>query len=83
MELYEELGGVNSKDDFLKFLNSLINDNTNNDEEWENRSIAEYLGSIRSWVEDMEGYYKNNNLSVPKINWNFLATIFYVGKIYE
>ena len=50
----------------------------------ENISIQEYLESVSSWVEDMEGYYKNTNQEIPNnINWDFIATLFYVGNIYE
>ena len=50
----------------------------------ENISIQEYLESVSSWVEDMEGYYKNTNQEIPNnINWDFIATLFYVGSIYE
>ena len=39
---------------------------------------------ISSWVEDMEGYYVNMGLEMPSdINWQFIANLFYVGKIYE
>ena len=50
----------------------------------ENISIQEYLESVSSWVEDMEGYYKNTNQEIPNnIKWDFIATLFYVGSIYE
>ncbi|MGE5549302.1 MAG: hypothetical protein ACM3ZC_02075, partial [Bacteroidota bacterium] len=68
---------------FIDFLYLLSKDFENNQDEWENRSIGEYLEGIQGWVEDMEGYYKNSNLPVPQdINWYFIALVFYVGKIY-
>lgn len=84
MSIYQEIKNVKTKEDFLKFLGILAEDNRNNTEEWENKTIESYLESIQSWIEDMEGYYENNNLEVPKnIDWNFFANVFYVGKIYE
>jgi hypothetical protein len=36
------------------------------------------------WVEDMDGYYKNNNIQTPEnISWNFFANVLYAAKIYE
>ena len=84
MNIYTEIKNVKTKEDFLRFLEMLANDRKINALEWENKSVEDYLLSIQSWTEDMEGYYENNNLEVPQnINWNLIATIFYVGKIYE
>ena len=71
------LGNIKNKKDFLQFM-ELFGKNI------ENISIQEYLESVSSWVEDMEGYYKNTNQEIPNnINWDFIATLFYVGSIYE
>lgn len=75
---------VNSKEEFLEFLYELRCDKEQKSEEWENRDITSYLEGICSWVEDMEGYFENMDMDVPTdINWEFIATLFYVGKIYE
>ncbi|WP_447402971.1 MULTISPECIES: DUF7660 family protein [unclassified Lysinibacillus] len=40
--------------------------------------------AIEGWMEDMEGFYENSGLDTPKnIDWNFLANMLYVDKIYE
>jgi len=84
MELYKELEKVSDKEQFTKFISSLANDFKLKPDEWENSDIESFLQGVKSWVEDMEGYYENNNLPIPNdINWNFIATIFYVGKLYE
>ena len=75
---------VKSKEDFISFINKLSEDNQINNDEWENEDILSYLEGISSWVEDMDGYYKNMKLDVPtNVDWKFIATLFYVGKIYE
>ena len=77
MEYVKLLGNIKNKKDFLQFM-ELFGKNI------ENISIQEYLESVSSWVEDMEGYYKNTNQEIPNnINWDFIATLFYVGNIYE
>lgn len=84
MEIYKEVKKVSTKDEFTRFIDLLIKDYTSNLDEWENRNIEDFLEGMKSWVEDMEGYYINNNLPVPEdIDWNFFASIFYAGKIYE
>ena len=75
---------VKSKEDFISFINKLSEDNQINNDEWENKDILSYLEGISSWVEDMDGYYKNMKRDVPtNVDWKFIATLFYVGKIYE
>jgi hypothetical protein len=84
--MYEALNKVESKEDFTEFINILMRDFKENPGEWEDHSkpVISYLESIKAWVQDMDGYYMNTRQDVPKdINWNFIATLLYVGKIYE
>ncbi len=84
---YDYIGGRNdniSRDDFIAILNNLSRDNRCCNNEWENKDISSYLEAIASWVEDMDGYFENMNLDMPEnIDWQFIATLFQVGKIYE
>lgn len=76
-EHIEMLGKIKNKSDFLKFMQLYI-------PTIEDLSIRDYLESVASWVEDMDGYYKNTNQEMPQnINWDFISTLFYVGSIYE
>jgi len=78
------INNVKTKEDFIKFIHELREDKEKKDVEWENKDISTYLEGVCSWVEDMEGFFDNMNLEIPKdINWSFIATLFYVGKIYE
>lgn len=71
------LGKIKNKNDFLKFMELYIST-------IKELSIIDYLESIRAWAEDMEGYYKNIDKEIPQdVNWDFIATLFYVGSIYE
>lgn len=84
MKVNEMIENVKSKEDFISFINKLSEDNQINNDEWENKDILSYLEGISSWVEDMDGYYKNMKRDVPtNVDWKFIATLFYVGKIYE
>lgn len=84
MNLHKSIDMIQTEDDFIEFVNLLIKDNAPNPSKWENKSAAEYLKGIASWVEDMNGYYDNMNLQKPTdIDWKFIAALLYVGKIYE
>lgn len=84
MDIIEKIDGIKDKEDFISFINFLLTDNRVNNDEWENKDILSYLDAISSWVEDMEGYYQNMKIDIPaNIDWKFIASLFYVGKIYE
>ena len=84
MELQEYIGSISNKEDFIKFIEKLKYDNLFNYNEWENNDISSYLEGICSWVEDMDAYYENMKIKKPiNIDWNFIAMLFYIGKIYE
>ena len=84
MDFVKTINGIKDKKDFLEFLEFLVDDLKNNSNEWENKSLESYLNAIASWVEDMEGYYLNNNLPIPEnINWRVFADILIAAKMYE
>jgi len=80
----KKINEINSKEDFINFIELLVSNLKNNPEEWTNKSLPEYLESISSWTEDMEGYYQNNDMPVPEnINWKVFANILIAAKMYE
>lgn len=80
----KKINEINSKEDFINFIELLVSNLKNNPEEWTNKSLPEYLESISSWTEDMEGYYQNNDMAVPEnINWKVFANILIAAKMYE
>lgn len=79
-EHYSELiGKISDKEAFMFFMDFFIKDMKTVKE----KGLHDYLNSINSWIGDMEGYYINTKQQIPDIDWNILATILYVGKIYE
>ena len=84
MDFNSIINDVNSKEDFMNFLTQLRLDKQQKSEEWENDEITSYLEGICSWVDDREGYFDNMYIEMPTdIDWRFIATLFYAGKIYE
>ena len=80
----EIIYGINSKEDFVNFVELLASNLKNNPEEWANKTLPEYLESISSWTEDMEGHYQNNDISIPEnVNWKVFANILIAAKMYE
>lgn len=84
LNIYNRINNIKSKEELIDFLDFLSKDRRKKKDEWENNTIEDYLASISSWIEDMEGYYEYINKPIPNNqNWSFIATLFYVGKIYE
>ncbi|MBQ8747470.1 MAG: hypothetical protein IJZ08_06355 [Clostridia bacterium] len=81
-DMVKHIEGVTDKDAFLHFIQKLIDDYRGNLQEWENKSIDEYLGAIRSWIEDFS-VSEFNNIDWNKIEYSTIAKILYMGKIYE
>jgi hypothetical protein len=54
----KKINEINSKEDFVNFVELLISNLKSNPEEWTNKTLPEYLESISSWTEDMEGISK-------------------------
>jgi hypothetical protein len=81
MKIIDQIGNVNDRDTFIEFLNLLAKDFEEKPQEWENATVPQYLQSIAGWIEDSGD--RNGNGEYDKLNYQELAKIFYVGKIYE
>jgi hypothetical protein len=76
---------VTNRQSFVKFLDLLLKDYHDNSEEWENRTLPEFLEAMSRYAEDIQGYYDNMNLKVnaDKADWSTFADIFKGAVIYE
>lgn len=84
MELHEFVKKVETKEDFLQFIDGLRNDFKTNYSEWENNDLSSYLGAMKAWTGDMDGYFNNQGVELPKsIPWNVFANILLAAKMYE
>lgn len=84
MKVHELVEQVETKDDFLRFLDALQNDFKSNPVEWENADLHSYLSAIRAWTGDMDGYFRNRGVELPVSNpWKLFANILLAAKMYE
>ena len=83
-EFANKIETINSKEDFINFIELLINDLKNNSGEWENNSLESYLEAMAACTEDMDGYYQNMRMPIPQnVNWKVFANILISAKMYE
>lgn len=82
--LYQLVGSINTREDFVFFVQELVKDLDDNPLEWENDSLGRYLLAIAAWTHDMDGYYKNINQPLPKnVNWKIIGQVLLAAKLYE
>lgn len=76
---------VADRQSFVKFRDLLLKDYHTNSEEWENRTLPEFLEAMSRYTEDIQGYYDNMNLKVnaDKADWSIFSDIFKGVVIYE
>lgn len=84
MQLKSRAEAVASRADFSNFINALRLDLKHNPADWTNASLKDFLEALSAWVEDMDGYYQNNNLPIPEQpRWQTVAEMLLAAKYYE
>ncbi|MGR6001304.1 DUF7660 family protein [Bacillus cereus] len=84
MDVYELISDVDSKEKLLELLFHLQKDFKENQDEWENITLEDYLESMEAWVNDCEGSYQNRGEEMPKnISWGFIAQVLLAAAHYE
>jgi hypothetical protein len=84
MELHNQIEQISSKDDLANFIELLRLDFEKHKDEWQNRTLGEFLSAMEDWTRAMDQYYKNaGKPAVVTPNWSTFADILYAAKIYE
>ncbi len=83
-EMENKIETMNSKKDFLEFMELLIKDLRVNSKEWENKNLEDFLEGMIGWTEGLEVYLNYKMEKLPKeISWKVFASILFVARIYE
>jgi hypothetical protein len=81
MELYELLEAVRDETTFVAFAKALLRDLRENEAEWENGTIENFLEAGIAWAESTQvGASQGLAAASP---WKRAASFLYCGKIYE
>lgn len=84
MTLTEHINLIRSREDFVEFAKALSKDLHDNPESWENATLERFLEAVGAWVEDMDGYYINQDKPVPlQPDWKVIGDILMAAKMYE
>lgn len=76
---------VTDRQSFIKFLDLLRKDLMNNPDDWENKTLPDFLEALSAYANDIQGYYNNTkqNIDANKPEWKTFADIFHGAKYYE
>lgn len=76
---------VTDRQSFIKFLNLLHKDFLDNPENWENKTLPDFLEALSAYAQDIQGYYDNTkqNINAEQPEWSTFADLFKGAKIYE
>jgi hypothetical protein len=72
-----------TKKEFTQFIDNLRADFIENKEQWENKTIEDYLEAVSRYIEDIDGYYTNQEIDLEKVDWKVFADILKGSSMYE
>lgn len=70
---------------FIEFMETLLKDFDKNADNWENRTLRDFLEALSAYANDVQGYYNNCNISIDANtpSWRVFADIMQGATIYE
>ena len=76
---------VTDRSTFIKFLELLRKDLSNNFDSWENQNLNNFLEAMTIYTEDIQDYYDNigQDINADEPSWRVFADIFKGARIYE
>lgn len=84
MSVHDLVNNVRSKNDLVRFIETLVNEYRANPNEWENNSLESYLDALASWLADSDAYYLNKGLAIPtNPSWKNFADMLIAASMYE
>jgi hypothetical protein len=84
MELRKMALAVASRNDLASFVVALKSDLEAHQDKWENPTLDRFLDAMESWIESMDGYYRNRGQEIPQEpTWRTFAEILCASRIYE
>ena len=84
-DLKNRAASVSDQASLAEFVKELADEFTKNPDGWENGDLESFLRSMSSWIEDMDGYYKNTGQHYDEkhISWRTFADILVASTMYE
>jgi hypothetical protein len=80
-----ETDDLNTKEDFIAFLEFFYKDYQQNKDKWENNTLEPFLEAMIAYTESIQHMYDNNKISINsnEPSWRIFADILCGAAIYE
>jgi hypothetical protein len=80
-----ETDDLNTKEDFIAFLEFFYKDYQQNKDKWENNTLEPFLEAMIAYTENIQHMYDNNKISINsnEPSWRVFADILCGAAIYE
>jgi hypothetical protein len=83
-DLNDQVQQIQSRADFARFVQALLQDWQCRPGDWENQDLGSYLEAVAAWAADMEGHYKNRGEGLPEQpTWKMMGQILLAAQVYE
>ncbi len=81
----ESTNTIQTRQDFVEFLNELLEDYQTNKAAWENKDLESFLEAMSRYADGIDGFYKNTNQNIDadSASWKVFADMFMGARIYE
>jgi len=57
-----------TRNEFISFLKDFKTDFEQDESNWENKTLGDFLGGVISYTEDIQGYYDNMKMDINADN---------------
>jgi hypothetical protein len=74
-----------TKNEFIESITKLRLNFESNSENWENKTIPDYLEALESYINDIQGYYDKTqqNVNSEIADWKVFSDILVGASVYE
>jgi hypothetical protein len=80
----EQINRIETREDLARFVKELGKEYKAAPNSWENDSLQSFLAALAAWIEDMDGYYMNQNQPVPATpEWKTFGQMLAAARYYE
>lgn len=83
-DLFDFAEKIQSRADFVRFVEYLNADYRQKPSEWENDTLASFLAGLSGFAQDMGGFYKNmgQSVDIEVVTWRIAAQMLLAAKVY-
>jgi hypothetical protein len=80
----DQINTIKTREDLARFVVELSKEYKAAPDSWVNNSLHAFLAALAGWIEDMDGYYTNQEQPVPTApEWRTVAQMLAAARYYE